>query len=304
MPEIRTLPDDVATSFPDETNLLQALLRASVPIAHACGGAALCSTCRVRLIDGHEACSPRTPAETAMAERLQLPDDIRLACQTTVRGDVRIHRLVLDSEDEAIASQLGSAGGPVGHEAELAVLFADVAGYTTLADALPAYDIVHVLNRFFDGAERAINAAGGRVNNYMGDAVMALFGPDAEPPPALSAVRAGLGIQRAAASLDTYVKELYGRNFSVRVGVHFGRVVVGALGGAGTRRETAIGDAVNVASRVESANKESGTKMLVSDEVRGRVADHVVFGGTFDLPLRGKQGRFLVHEVIGLATEP
>ena len=299
MPTIRTLPDDIEASFDGEANVLQCLLQQGIPIAHACGGAALCSTCRIRVVDGG-ACHVRTEAEAAIAERLKLPDDIRLACQLIVTEDVCVQRLVLDSVDESIASQLGAETGSVGCDAELAVLFADVVGYTALADALPAYDTIHVLNRFFESAERTIEAAGGRVNNYMGDAVMALFGPDKDP--ALASVRAGVGLLEVAESLDEYVESFYGRAFGIRVGVHYGSVVVGALGGASTRRETAIGDAVNVASRVEGANKETGTRMLASDEIRSRVGDGVRFGESHDLRLRGKDGCVTVHAVLGLAV--
>ena len=186
----------------------------------------------------------------------------------------------------------------------MAVLFADVAGYTALAAALPAYDIVHVLNRFFNAAEKGIVAAGGCVDNYMGDAVMALFGLGDEkaPAPALGAVTAGLALLEAAESVSKYVQALYDRTFTIRVGVHYGPVVVGALGGANTRRETAIGDAVNVASRVEAASKETGTRFLVSAEVRDLTREQVRFGRSFELELRGKQGKFCVHEVVGLVA--
>ena len=301
MPEVRSNPDDVSVPFEGSANMMRVLLGKEVPIAHACGGNARCSTCRVRILEGAEACSPRTEAEIEIASRLRLPDEIRLACQTEVASSVSVQRLVLDAEDEALSSLLRAETGPAGCDRNIAVLFADVAGYTKLADALPAYDIVHVLNRFFNAAEHVIVAAGGRIDNYMGDAVMALFGLDDEPEPALDAVRAGLGILEAAESVSQYVYALYERSFAIRVGVHHGPVVFGALGGFDTRRETAIGDAVNVASRVESASKETGTNFLVSEDVRNLVGEQVKFGGSFDLALRGKTGEFRVHEVVGLA---
>lgn len=301
MPEVRSLPDDISVPFEGSANLLKLLLGGSIPITHACGGNARCSTCRVRILEGSEACSPRTAAESEISGRLALPDEIRLACQTEVASTVSVQRLVLDAEDEALSSLLRADIGHAGCDRELAVLFADVAGYTALAAALPAYDIVHVLNRFFNAAEKGIVAAGGCIDNYMGDAVMALFGVDDEEAPALAAVTAGLALLEAAESVSKYVQALYDRTFAIRVGVHYGPVVVGALGGANTRRETAIGDAVNVASRVEAASKETGTSFLVSAEVRDLTREQVRFGRSFDLEFRGKEGRFCVHEVVGLA---
>ena len=300
MPEVRSLPDDISIPFDGSANLLKLLMDGAIPITHACGGSARCSTCRVRILEGSEACSPRTAAESEIASRLALPDEIRLACQTKVASSVSVQRLVLDAEDEALSSLLRADIGPAGCDRELAVLFADVAGYTSLADALPAYDIVHVLNRFFNAAEKGIVAAGGCIDNYMGDAVMALFGLDDEEAPALAAVTAGLALLEAAESVSKYVRALYDRTFAIRVGVHYGPVVVGALGGVDTRRVTAIGDAVNVASRVEAASKETGTSFLVSEVVRDLTREQVRFGRSFDLELRGKEGRFCVHEVEGL----
>lgn len=84
--------------------------------------------------------------------------------------------------------------------------------------------------------------------------------------------------------------------FAVRVGIDYGEVVFGLMGASGSARETVIGDAVNVASRLESANKDVGTDMLVSDAVYQRTAHAVSFGQRYELDLRGKAGRVVAHE--------
>jgi len=302
MPEVRCLPDDIRVKASQDDALLAALLDAGVPIAHACGGRARCSTCRVRILRGFEACSPRTEDEARIAERLKFPPEIRLACQTTVAEDVRLQRLVLDDHDIALSSQQPQDAdvGVVGRDLDVAVLFTDVRGYTALAEALPAYDIVHLLNRFFDAAGQRIEAVGGRVDNYMGDALMALFGLDGQADAAWHATQAGGGILEAAHEISCYLQSLNAMKFSVGVGVHYGPVVVGALGARGSRRETAIGDTVNLASRIESANKVTGTPMLVSQAVRDRVGERARWGGRFEIDVRGKTGKFVVHEVAGL----
>ena len=110
-----------------------------------------------------------------IADRLGLPDEIRLACQTYAESDVTLQRLVLDELDGVLAdlTRRKRAVGAVGREAEIAVVLADVVGYTALSDALPAYDVVHILNRFFRGASHGIEQHGGQVDNYMGDAILA-----------------------------------------------------------------------------------------------------------------------------------
>jgi adenylate cyclase len=299
---IRCLPDDVLVDSDGALDLLSALLRADVPIAHDCGGKARCSTCRVRIIDGQDGLSVRSTKERVIADRLELPAEIRLACQTYAERPVTLLRLVLDELDEVLADQTHrkKAVGAVGREVDIAVVLADVVGYTALSDALPAYDIMHILNRFFRSASRGIERHGGRVDNYMGDAVLAFFGLDETHDASRRAVQASFEILKAAASVSDYVSQLYDRSFSVRVGVHYGRVVVGSVGGEGTARETAIGEAVNIASRLETANKEFGTDILVSAEVMRQCTDALVVGRQFQLELRGIAGDIEVFEPISI----
>lgn len=299
MSEIVCQPDDAHVDFEGPANLLEALVTSGVAIAHLCGGRARCSTCRVRVDHGLEALSAPTEAEAAMAQRLDFPTEVRLACQTVVSSSVSLRRLVLDSADVELASQMGSHGlrGPIGREVRAAAVFVDVAGYTTMAETLPPYDVVHLLNRFFAGASEVVEANGGRVDNYIGDAMLALFGIDDEPRPNVAAIRTGLGFLEVAQDLDHYVERIYGRNFHVRVGIDYGDVVFGLVGAEGNARETAIGDVVNVASRLQAVNKDVGTTMLVSDAVFEGCRNDIEFGRSFDLDLRGKLGRVRAHEV-------
>lgn len=303
MPIIHFLPDDkLVGSDPSET-ILEAALRAGIPHAHDCGGRARCSTCRVLILEGLEHCSQRTGPEEQMARQLRFCPEIRLACQTKVSGDVKLRRIVLDDDDLELTSQLRAhaAPGAIGEEKQLAILFADIEGFTHFAEQLPPYDVVHVLNRYFHKMGRIINDRGGYIDNYMGDGLLALFGLGDEPEPALRAVQAGLEMIRAAGEFEPYLKAIYSTSgFSIRVGIHFGDVVVGAIGSASRKRITAIGDAVNVASRIEEANKASGTHLLISEAVYAQVKDRVVIGRTFRTELRGKSGQFNLYEVTGL----
>lgn len=304
MPVIHCLPDEAFLACEPGARILHALQDGGVPIASACGGGARCSTCRVQVLEGLEACEPRNSAEQRMASMLSFPDDIRLACQTEIRGPVTVRRLVLDEQDLVLTSRIhGLPGnGQVGRELFIAVLFADIRDFTPLAEGLPAYDIVHLLNRYYAAAGRVIAMHRGRIVNYMGDGFMALFGAgqdDDRDAPVL-ATRAALALQDAARETAGYVRDVYGRAFAVRVGVHAGMAVVGDVGALGQRRETAIGDTVNLASRIEAANKHAGTTILVSDQVRSHIPGGIRFGRSFELPMKGKTGIFAVHEVLGL----
>lgn len=304
MPEIFVRPDEVSIPLVEGDTLLEMAVEAGLPIAHLCGGRARCSTCRIRVIDGLDALEDRTEAEAAMAERLDFPDEVRLACQTRAGGDVRFWRLVLDKVDVEMASQLGKGHyvGPVGREVERsAVLFTDVAGFTSMSEALPAYDVVHILNRFFNRVEVAVQAEGGRVDNYMGDGLLAVFGIDGESNASLGAVRAGLAVVAIAADINDYVSMIYGRTFKVRVGISLGEVIFGLMGGEASARKTVIGDVVNTASRLEAANKTIGTTILVSEEVMEETVANVEYGRRFELELSGKAGHIAAYEALGLA---
>lgn len=303
MPEIFVWPDRIEIQFDDRANLLALAVEAGVAIPHLCGGRARCSTCRVRIIEGQNALADRTEPEAAMATKLDFPDEIRLACQTETTGSLRLWRLVLDTIDVEMASQLGKGHyvGPVGREVEdAAVMFTDIAGFTTMAESLPAYDVVHILNRFFSRTDEAVAAHGGRIDNYMGDGVLAVFGVDRVASPALSAVKAGLRVLEVANDMHEYVHVIYGQAFRVRVGIGLGEVIFGLMGGESTARETVIGDVVNVASRLEAANKQAGTAMLVTDDIHARTVEAVEYGRRFELDVRGKSGPIVAHEVIGL----
>jgi len=308
MATIRILPDDMLIeSAPGET-LLDASLRRGVAHAHACCGHARCSTCRVEVTDGIEGCAPRTAAEQALADRLGFAPQLRLACQTTANSSVTMRRLVLDDDDVALVDQRGrdAAAVAVGEERTLSILFADIREFTAFSEQLPAHDVVHVLNRYFHAMGRDISRFRGCIDNYMGDGFMALFGlreseQETESSAAFRAVQAGLAMLQSMDALKPYLETAYGRSFDMRIGIHFGEAVVGSVGASGRERITAIGDAVNFASRIESANKSIGTRLLISEALHTRVGPQFRIGRSIHIPIHGKSGEYALYEVVGSA---
>jgi adenylate cyclase len=300
MLHIRVLPDDRVLDVDSGETLLAAAIRGGVPHTHVCGGNARCSTCRVLIVDGLQFCETRNEKESAMASRLKFTPEIRLACQSRVNGDVTMRRLALDSEDVALCKRSLECDGSVGQERRIAILFADIRGFTPFAEALPPYDVIHVLNRHFFRMGQAIEAHGGAINNYMGDGLMALFGLDDPAGASLNAVEAGLAMLQAADNLKPYLERLYGKSFDIGVGIHVGEAIVGNLGAANDRHMTAIGDPVNMASRVESATKEARARLLISEEAYHEVKDDTIAGRTVRVPLKGKTGEYTLYEITGL----
>jgi adenylate cyclase len=289
-----------------ETPILHASLQNGIPHTHVCGGNARCSTCRVLILEGLENVCPRNEKEEKMAERRNFSANVRLACQTTLRGDVALRRLVLDDEDRRLVDQEVAYAAPrsVGEERLLAILFSDIRDFTAFSEAHLPYDVIHAHNRYFSRVGAIIEQFHGQIDNFMGDGIMALFGVDDPANPTLNAVRAGLEMLRAVEEMQPYFETQFRTRLRIGVGVHYGEAVLGAIGAGNRRRLTAIGDAVNVASRVESANKDAGTSFLISQRAYQQVGQQVKTGRLVQLPLKGKTGVFQLHEVTGLVLAP
>ena len=172
----------------------------------------------------------------------------------------------------------------IGVEKYILILFSDIRGFTPFAESLLPYDVIHVLNLYFQKVGEVIGRHGGVINNYMGDGFMALFEADDPTEGALRAVRAGLDLLDAVQKLEPYLEELYHKSFQIRIGLHFGQVVAGKLGSPGNKKMTVIGDTVNFASRIEAANKQAGTQFLISEDTYALVKAQVRVGRRVCLP--------------------
>jgi adenylate cyclase len=281
-------------------SLLDVSLKNGIPHTHVCGGKARCSTCRVMVVDNPDHLKPRTEAERVLATRKGFDDSIRLACQAGLCGDVTIRRLVVDETDTELTINENPLA--MGREAQVAVLFSDVRNFTVFSEGNLPYDVIHILNRYFQPVGDAVLRHRGYIDKYMGDGLMAIFGlegGDARDA-CLDAVRAALEMRATLDDVNGYLAKITDTRFAAGIGIHFGTAVVGEIGHPAKRQFTAIGDTVNTASRIESATKQFKTDLLVSDCVLRYVADDVRVGQTFVAELKGKSGVFSLHEVVGL----
>jgi adenylate cyclase len=287
----------IAVDDPGHT-LLQLALKHGVPLLHECGGNARCSTCRVMISDGMENVLPRNDAEQKLAEFKGFEDDVRLACQTRVRGPVRVRRLVHDKTDAAIAE--AEHGESSGCERSLAILFSDIRDFTPFSESNLPYDVVHMLNRYFLTMGDAVLQNDGYIDKYIGDGMMALFGVSGGDPRSacLAAVRTALQMLDSLAELNRYLREHFAVEFRMRIGIHYGDVVLGQMGHPKKMQLTAIGDSVNTASRIETAVKGTTANLLVSEAVYGHIKDDVETGIEVDAVLRGKHGTYKLYEVV------
>ncbi|UCE90293.1 MAG: HAMP domain-containing protein [Pseudomonadota bacterium] len=182
---------------------------------------------------------------------------------------------------ERVAKELLKGGGTDmtlgGEERVVTVLFSDLYGYSTISEHMPPARVVDMLNRYLAEMNQIVDDHGGCVIEFLGDAVFAVFGaPNYIPDHGEQAVRSAIEMRRRLVQLnqewrdtelDRYWQETGVKAVSARIGIHSGRVVAGNLGSATRMKYAVIGDTVNVASRLETLNKELGTDILVSRDV-------------------------------------
>ena len=149
---------------------------------------------------------------------------------------------------------------------------------------------------------RSLSAAAAQINNYMGDGFLALFDVRVKEQDMLNGVKAGLEMLDVVdKKIKPYVRDFYGGDFRIGIGLHHGLVVAGSIGGRDNKRQTIIGDAVNFTSRIESSNKQLGTEFLISEDVYTVVRQKVRVNLTQTITIPGKSDVHTLYEVVGLA---
>ena len=283
--------------------ILDVSIAHKIPHVRACGGHGRCTTCRVRICDGIQNVSARTPREVEVAGALRWDGFTRLACQTRVSGDVALERLVRSPADMSCL-QVEEASVAPPQERTLAILFSDIRNFTPFVEAHLAYDVVHILNRFFKAVGDAILINNGVIYQYVGDQIVGLFGVGGDPPEksCLDTIRAGLGMRAALNDLNAQLSDEFGTTLDSGIGAHFGPLIVGMMGHPDHRQFTVVGDAINVASRIEDANKTLGTRFLMSEALFSQVPQAPVKVRRTQAVLKGKHGAFQLVEVIGFAA--
>ena len=186
-----------------------------------------------------------------------------------------------------------------GERREATVFFCDLAGFTDLSEQVSPEALLALINHYLEETSDCLRAHGAYIDKYIGDAIMAVFGaPQQDPEHALSAGRAALAAQEVLARLNTRLAAEHGRTLSMRIGLNTGEMIVGNLGSPRKRNYTVLGDAVNLASRLEGANKEFGTAILVGEETARQIGDRLILRPLTRLRVKGKQRAVEVSELI------
>ena len=284
-----------------EQSILDATQNAGINHTSICQGMGQCSTCRVNITSGLENCSPRTEAEKVVAERLDFPDNVRLACQTNISGDIGIRRIVAHKDDIQMLFDRFSRddGNQIGRQQKLAILFTDIVEYTKFSENLPPYDIVHILNRYYHVMNTIIEKHHGIISDIAGDGILAAFGiHEVSDNTTLNAVRTVLEMQKELVEFNKYLKQNFNTTINIRAGIDFGDVVVSSINTGAMRKIAIIGDHVNFASRIEAANKNFSTNLLLSEDAYAEVSDQFPQHTVNSTKIKGKTGIYKLYELL------
>ncbi len=186
-----------------------------------------------------------------------------------------------------------------GEQANLTILFSDIAGFTTVAEALDVDDLVKLLGEYLEVMSGAIREQGGTVDKYIGDAIMAFWGaPKPQEDHAIGACRAAVVMQARLGELQARWRERGAPQFATRIGINTGDVVVGNMGAPDRLNYTVIGDPVNLAARLESLGKLYGVSILVGEDTAKLVSDSVSLRKLDWVAVRGKKQSVAIYELL------
>lgn len=286
-------------------SVLEASRFAGISHASVCGGRGRCSTCRIRVTEGLSKQPLPSASEQRVLQRVGAPPNVRLACQLKPVANISITPLVPAnahaSDGYAQPSYLA------GQERTIAVLFADLRTFTGIAEQKLPYDLVFLLNSYFETVGESITGAGGTVDKFIGDGVMALFGVESGPAQGCrEALAAAMRMVEQVGVLSRALAEELAEPLKIGVGIHCGPAVVGRMGYGPSIHLTAIGDTVNVASRLQDLTKEFACQLVISEEVARQAGLNVSGLARHEITVRNRREAlaiFVVEDVASLAFD-
>jgi adenylate cyclase len=313
----RETPDWLVCVLMPEDDVLERVWRSNRE-AFWVGLAVLVAAVLVSLYVSQRVAGPlaRLASETEAIGRLELKprpvahspvlevDRLAVAVEET-KTSLRSFRKYVPAELVRLLMSSGQEAALGGEKRRATVYFCDLADFTSVSERLAPEELVRHLADYFGAVSDGILASGGTVDKYIGDAIMAFWGaPVPTDDHATSACITALHNQATMRSLRERWRAEGKPPLSARIGLHTGEVVVGNIGSAARLNYTVMGDAVNLASRLEGLNKFYGTEVLVSEQTY-REAQAVVRARPVDwVAVKGKTEAVQVYELLGLMDEP
>jgi len=226
---------------------------------------------------------------------------------TEERAKKRIRKMfstMVSDEVLAFMEENPESFSPRGHTVEATVFFSDVANFTTISETLPPDRLIDLLNSYLTPVTDNILQHGGCIDKYIGDSVMALWGaPYPSDNHAADACISAIEQQRLIAGMNARLSEEYGLGLGVRMGINSGEVTAGNMGSERKLQYTVLGDTVNLASRLEPANKDFGTNIIVGETTWRMAHDRVEARPLGRILVTGKKEVVSIYELLGIKGE-
>ena len=291
-----TYPNGRGVRVPLGFSVLEASKSARIPHASICGGRGRCSTCRIRVFAGSDLIPGPAAGEAAVLQRVGADPGVRLACQSRPNGDVSVAPTL--PPNWPLAALHRREWPMPGEERFIVVLMVDMRNSTRLVETRLPFDAVFIVDRFVTAAGSAVDESGGRVSHFLGDGLMATFGLKCGPKDAcLQALTAVIAIGRNIAALNRLLATEAVDQLRFGVGMHCGSAVVGEIGYGTTRTFTTLGDAANVAARLEAMCKDSSCEAMISHDVWRIAGLPPEALDARDVSLRGRSASLRVHPI-------
>jgi len=224
-----------------------------------------------------------------------------------ITNEKRVRSTMARYMTREIADQVLESGASVlGGRSQLAtIVFTDIKDFTSLSERVGAQETVSLLNEYFTEMVEVVFAHKGILDKYIGDAIMAVFGaPFTSPDDADNALRMAIDMQRVLRTFNAKRARSMRSPIEIRIGISSGQIVAGNIGSDRRMDYTVIGDGVNLAARLESANKQLGTQMLISGTTANLLQDRYHMRELDFLRVKGKEKPVPIYEVFGHADEP
>ena len=257
-----TYPHGKTIKVASGTTILEASRIAKIPHQSVCGGKGRCTTCRVRIVSSDGALPAPNAHELKAIERVGIDEDMRLACQLRPTKSISVAPLL--NPENSLAG-ITSARALTGKEQQTVILFVDIREFTKIAEHKLPFDVVYILNKYYAVCGEIIEANGGRLDKFIGDGIMAIFDATSDiNQNCRNAVKAASKISNRMAGMNAELKMDFDEEMRFGMGIHAGETIVGMMGYGKTVSETAIGDNVNVAARLEELSKKYKCQLVIS----------------------------------------
>ncbi len=273
------------------SSLLEASHKAGRYHESVCGGRGRCTTCRVRVTSSLGELPKPNKIEQSVINRLNFDQSLRLACQLRPETDIEINPLIKLVNHDKQNLRFSNQENLSGIEKETVIMFCDLRGFTRLSDSKMPFDVVFILNKYFKLVTDAVEENKGRIDKFIGDGVMAIFDKDS------TISRNCKNALRGSAMITTFLNDLNDElsnediePLRLGIGIHCGNAIIGKMGYGEASSNTAIGDTVNVASRLEQLTKDYSCQLMFSTTVAENAELDKTKLNSVKTKIRGKKG--------------